>query len=435
MTSFKWLSILFVLSLTILTIPVLSMTESITEENYTAVTCDPYWWQDAQLHQVKGLSENFTLDQIINTFCGEEENSPFHLAAQANPYPEVIEYLFDIGFYIEDENLLGQNVFALATMNENPEILHTLNILNGNNEDSTIRHNTNNDVDQPVFKSTQGFRGPSNEAKNRRQRENVNWYRGIAMGTNLLLQAKQEGWNRDTFCYPDEDCSNTPPVSGYRWSYDIGPEEFPKAIEFFIGADHGETRWDITLSHQRNNIHQTFTGSNSYTDPDLTEPIIPMISDKISTNVITEVGNMTLNSAALNGYYEFFQSPNVTIYGGGGLGIAHTAISDLRFSVEYYDNNNKSKELFPPLSFYNSSQDIDISGWLPFFQIHAGIDFPIRDNKSLGFKLSYSRLDNLAEHEGHYTTHPMHSIDPNFPNYTTFKDIQFLTAMMVFKWR
>lgn len=433
MVLFKWLSVLFMLSLTI---PALSITEPITKENYTTVACDTNWWQNAQLHQVRSLSENFTSDQIVNTFCGDEENSFFQLAVQVNPYSEVIEYLFDMGFYIEDENLSGQNAFALATMNENPEILQTLNALKDNNENTGGYVNYN--VVQEIFKeeNTQGFRGPAHEEVKKQQ--DTEWYKGISIGTSLLLQARQEGWNYDTFCYPDEDCSKTPPISGYRWAYDIEPEGLSSRFgEVFIGADHGPVRWDVAFRYQQNNIHQNFTDSNSYTDPDLTEPITPIISNDVSTNVTTEVNNMTINSIAFSGYYDFFESSSgTTIYAGVGVGTAHTKINDLEFSIEYVkEGTKKLEEEFPPLSFYNSRQNVDISQFLPLFQFHAGFDVLVGDdkNKSIGAKLSFSKIGQLT-HEGRYSTHPMHSIDPNFPNYNTFRDIQFLTAMMVFKW-
>ena len=434
MALFKWISLSFVFSLTI---PALSMTESITKDFYTTVACDSYWWQEASLHEVKGFSENFTSDQIINTFCGDEESSLFHLAAQTNPYPEVIEYLFNMGFYIEDENLLGQNAVILATMNENPEILQTLNALKNN--DGNFRGNVNYDVVHEIFEeeNTQGFRGPSHEEV--KKRKNIEWYRGMSIGTNLFPQAKQEGWNYDTFCYPDEDCRNTPPISGYRWAYDIKPEGLLSPFgELFIGADHGQVRWDIAIAHQQTNIHQNFTDSNSYADPDLTEPITPTISNSndVSTNVVTDVDDMIITSFAFNTYYDFFESSGTTVYGGIGLGTAHTTINDLHFSIEYNNKDIKRlEEEYPPLPFYNSRQDIDISHFLPLLQFHAGVDFQVRNNKSIGVKLSFSKLGDLTGYEGHYSAHPMHSIDPNFPNYNTFKNIQFLTAMMVFKWR
>ena len=50
------------------------------------------------------------------------------------------------------------------------------------------------------------------------------WYVGGGIGSNWASDLDQEGWNRETTCYPTDACFDANPVpeiSGYRWRYGI----------------------------------------------------------------------------------------------------------------------------------------------------------------------------------------------------------------------
>ena len=50
------------------------------------------------------------------------------------------------------------------------------------------------------------------------------WYFSAGTGLALSSGMDQEGWNRDTVCYPTDPCFVADPVpalSGYRWRYAI----------------------------------------------------------------------------------------------------------------------------------------------------------------------------------------------------------------------
>ena len=50
------------------------------------------------------------------------------------------------------------------------------------------------------------------------------WYIGGGIGANWASDLDQEGWNRETTCYPTAasfDADPVPEISGYRWRYDI----------------------------------------------------------------------------------------------------------------------------------------------------------------------------------------------------------------------
>ena len=49
------------------------------------------------------------------------------------------------------------------------------------------------------------------------------WYVGGGIGSNWASDMDQEGWNRETTCYPTDACFDADPVPaipGYRWRYD-----------------------------------------------------------------------------------------------------------------------------------------------------------------------------------------------------------------------
>ena len=73
----------------------------------------------------------------------------------------------------------------------------------------------------------------------------------------------------------------------------------------------------------------------------------------------------------------------------------------------------------PPLSFYNSSQDADLSDTVLAGHLHAGVDYSLSDKTLLGLKLTYSMLGSMEARDG-YAIHPFHEQDPDFSNYNRF---------------
>ena len=47
------------------------------------------------------------------------------------------------------------------------------------------------------------------------------WYAGAGAGVNWISDMEQAGWNRDTICYPTDDCTGKASIGGYRWFYDL----------------------------------------------------------------------------------------------------------------------------------------------------------------------------------------------------------------------
>ena len=49
------------------------------------------------------------------------------------------------------------------------------------------------------------------------------WYIGAGVGLNWTSEMEQAGRNRDTICYPNNDCTGAAP-GGYRWYYDLATD-------------------------------------------------------------------------------------------------------------------------------------------------------------------------------------------------------------------
>ena len=182
--------------------------------NISTTLCNSYWWKEAPVHNLEDIiiQEPREIKTII---CDDDGNSPFHLALMFTPYKEVIKYLLDLGFSIEDKNQLGQGPLELASMNENPEILGAL-----------------------------------------QSHSHSNWYKGVGVGGSLLSQIIQSGNNRDTTCYPDDNCFTQFISPGRLWFHNVN-QDTGVPLEFFIGKKVGEEwRFEIAFTIQQNNLDQ-----------------------------------------------------------------------------------------------------------------------------------------------------------------------------------
>ena len=86
------------------------------------------------------------------------------------------------------------------------------------------------------------------------------WYFSVGTGLALSSSIDQEGWNRDTVCYPTDPCFVADPVptlSGYRWRYTIDADA-GTGFEVTFGRSLGRLRLEISASQSKNNIEQDF---------------------------------------------------------------------------------------------------------------------------------------------------------------------------------
>ena len=243
------------------------------------------------------------------------------------------------------------------------------------------------------------------------------WYFSVGTGLALNSGMDQEGWNRDTVCYPTDSCFVADPVpelSGYRWRYaidaDVGTE-----FEVTLGRALGPLRLEVSVSQSKNNIEQEFA-SLEYLDGS------PWIGrEGIDSNDVASIGDLTTRIVSLNVYRDFSAAHRaLTPYIGAGLGAAFVKVNDVKYENDYQDTTASPPIYDPPLSFYNSITDVDYSDTVAAGRLHAGADYAINDRMLLGAKLTYTLVGDIAD-TAVYESHPMQQEgDPSFTNHTTF---------------
>ena len=259
------------------------------------------------------------------------------------------------------------------------------------------------------------------------------WYFSAGGGVALSSGLDQVGWNEDTVCYPTGACfvaDPAPVISGYRWRYAIDADP-GAAFELTCGRRFGGLRLEVSGSQSRNDIEQEFAALEHLDGRPWTAGDGSVVSNDVAT-----IGYLTTRILALN-LYRDFQAPDrpLTPYLGAGLGAAFVEVSDLVYSNDYQDTSDSPPAYDPPLSFYNSRQDVDHSDALVVMRLHAGADWELREGVLLGARLTYSRVGKI-EDTGTYAQHPMQKAgDPPFTNQTTFDAAHVWTLGLTLKHR
>lgn len=258
------------------------------------------------------------------------------------------------------------------------------------------------------------------------------WYVGAGTGAGWSSTINQEGWNRDTYCYPDscgepglsEEIAGVS-IPGYRWKYDLDTDT-GSAFEISVGRHLNRLRLEITAALQKNDIDQQFS-SITFLDGRLdSQPP----GNRVTSNFVSTIDDFLTRTVSLNAYYDFTAAfDRITPYLGIGLGAAFAEVSGVYYSTNYQDLADPSRDL----SFYDSSQDTDMTDTVLFGSIHAGADYSLSDRILAGLKLTWSIMDDI-KYTGSYSYHPVHSEDPDFANHTTFSDIQQWSVMLTVKY-
>ena len=251
------------------------------------------------------------------------------------------------------------------------------------------------------------------------------WYAGGAAGANWPSRMEQEGHNLDTTCYPGEDCDRLPGgrPPGYRWRYDV-EGRIGTAYEFSLGRMFSHLRVEFSATRQQNDIDSDFSGI-SYVDG---SPILSIETD-IRSEGRASVGDLTIRTLSLNLYYDLPSASNrVTPYAGAGLGIGFVDVTDLFYEVSY---SGPGGPYDPPLKFYASRTDEDLSDTTLTKHLYAGVDFGLTERMLLGVKLSHTRMGNFVA-TGGYEVHPI----PGLTSETRFSGMNHwslgLTAKLLF---
>ena len=250
------------------------------------------------------------------------------------------------------------------------------------------------------------------------------WYLGASLGRAEQSGMDQVGTNRDNTCYPTDwcfyvDAGPPPAIPGYRWRYDIDANA-GAGFDFSLGRDLGEWRFEVSASRSRHDLEQRFV-SIEYLDgsPRLVirdEPPSDALpgTETIYADVDSSIDGIATTIAAFN-VHRTWRLGSVTTFLGVGVGAAFVEVQGVRFSAEYASYSPVDL----PLTFYNGSQNEDLSDTVLAVLLHVGAEYPMSDRMSVGAKLTYSRVGDIAA-RGRYIDHPMHEQDPDFTNENTF---------------
>ncbi len=244
------------------------------------------------------------------------------------------------------------------------------------------------------------------------------WY--VSAGTGIALSSgmDQVGWNRDAVCYPTDACfvaDPVPSILGYRWRYAIDADA-GAGLEVTLGRALGRLRLEVSASWTKNDIEQNFVDIEYLDGRPWTRR-----EGSVVSNDSASIGDVARRILALNLYRDFPAANRaLTPYVGAGLGAAFIEVSGVKYSSDYQDTSQTPPVYDPPLSFYNSRQDVDHFDTVVVGRLHAGADYEAWEGTLLGVKLTYSLVDDISD-TGVYSSHPMQKEgDPPFTNRTTF---------------
>ena len=254
------------------------------------------------------------------------------------------------------------------------------------------------------------------------------WYVGATVGLNRASDIDQEGWNRDTFCYPTDACFDLnpiPQISGYRWRYNVEAAR-GNTFEISIGRLFDRKRLALSLAQKKNGLNQVFRSVTNYDG----NPMEDRRGGTVESNDRSSIDHLIVRTLSFNAYYDFPDAyRGISPYLGGGLGAAYVEMSGVHYSNDHRETSSNARVYDPPLSFYNSRQDGDLSDVVFAGRLHAGADYRVHDRTLLGLKLTYSILGSINVRSG-YSIHPMHSRDPDFPNHNTFTGARHWTLAL-----
>ena len=257
------------------------------------------------------------------------------------------------------------------------------------------------------------------------------WYVSGGIGSNWASELDQEGWNRETTCYPTDACfdeDSVPEISGYRWRYDI---DAAAGATFEISASliFDRIRLELSLAQRKNSLDQMFRSITDYDGM----PMEARSGGSVVSNARASIDHLSVSTLVFNAYYDFPDAyRGVSPYLGAGLGPTFVEVSGVHFSTDYQDMSGNAQAYDPPLLFYNSRQDADLSDTVLAGHLHAGADYGLNDKILLRLKLTYSTMGDI-EASGGYSLHPFHERDPDLTNHNPFTGARYWTLTLTVK--
>ena len=250
------------------------------------------------------------------------------------------------------------------------------------------------------------------------------WYVGAGAGINKASGIEQAGHNRDTICYPEDDCSHVGGApDGYRWYYDLDADE-GSAFEVSIGRALGSIRLELALAQRKNDVEQKFTDI-TYLDGSriMARPVSNYQSDAVS-----RIDDLTTRTLSLNLYYDFsLAGSRFTPYLGAGVGVSFVELSGVFFEARYSCKNPGSDCDMPEQ--YDGRQNEDLTDTVFSAHLHAGLDYRVSEKMLIGAKLTYAMVGDM-EAKGGYDFHPV----PDLVNTTEISGMNHFSMMFGVKY-
>ena len=251
------------------------------------------------------------------------------------------------------------------------------------------------------------------------------WYLAAGAGVTSASGLEQTGRNRDTTCYPDDDCGHLPggAPAGYRWFYDLHANR-GAAAEIAIGRHFGPVRLEVSLAQRRSGVEQEFTGI-TYLDG---SRLMPAAESDYESTSSGSVDDLTTRTLSLNVYRDVpLGLSRITPYVGAGLGVSSVELSGL-----YYESRYRCRPDTPcdDPGQYDGRQDGDVSDIVPSGHLHVGADMRLGEGLLLGLKLTYSVIGDV-EDRGAYAFHRV----PGLTGVTEISDIRQWSLMFGVRYR
>ena len=172
------------------------------------------------------------------------------------------------------------------------------------------------------------------------------WYVGGGIGPNWASGMDQEGWTRETTCYPTDTCFDADPVpevSGYRWRYDIASAA-GAAFEITAGHTFDCTRLELSFAQRKNGLNQMFRSITDYDGM----PMEERSGGTAVSNARASIDHLSVSTLAFNAYYDFPDAyRGISPYLGAGLGPAFVEVSGVHFSTDYKDTSGNTQAYDP----------------------------------------------------------------------------------------
>ena len=239
------------------------------------------------------------------------------------------------------------------------------------------------------------------------------WYFAVGAGLSRAAMMKQAGDNRDTTCYPNDDCSHLPggTPSGYSWSYLLHPD-IGTALELAVGRTFRPVRLELSASRRAFDVEQEFNGL-SYLDG---SPRVPAEDSGYTSRATAGVDALTVHTLSLNAYYDVpLSGSRVTLYLGAGVGLSYAELSGLHYQGRYVCTDDARCER---PERYDGRQDVDLTDTVPSVHAHAGVDYRLSESLLLGLKLTSNWMDDIRQRDA-YTSHAI----PGMTSFTAISGV------------